>query len=87
MTLETNEYDVIRKVVDRKASYVGVTNAGNECSSVGKLFKVAECLPNFCGESPCYLAAAFSVPGDYFTQFAPRTLAKANGFQRDNTSR
>lgn len=87
MTLETNEYDVIRKVVNRKASYVGVTNAGNECSGVGKLFEVAKRLPNFRGEPLCYLAAAFAVPGDCLTQFAPRTVTKANGFQRDNTSR
>lgn len=62
VTHESNEYNVIREVVNRKASYVAVCNTRNERSGLGKLLEVQKRLPNFSGESVRYLAVPFSVP-------------------------
>lgn len=87
VTRESNEHDVIRKVVDGQAPYVSVCNPRNKRSCFGKLFEVQERLPDFGSESIGYFAAAFAIPSSCLTQFATRAFAEANGSQRDNTSR
>jgi hypothetical protein len=87
VTLETDEYNVIWEVVNRKSADVLVCNTRYEGAGVRKLLKVAESLPHFCRESLGYLAVALSVPRNGFTQFAARALAEPNRLQRDNTSR
>jgi hypothetical protein len=64
---ESNEHDVIREVVDRKAPHVAVCNSGNERPRFGKLLEVQERLLDFGGKPVGYVAASFPVPGGCLT--------------------
>jgi hypothetical protein len=75
VTFESNEYDVIRKVVNRKATDVAVDDARNEGSCFGKLLQVQKRLSDFSGESVRYLTAPFAVPVRGFTQLATCAFA------------
>jgi hypothetical protein len=66
VTHQANEYDVIREIVNRKASHISICNTRNECPRLGELLEVQKCLPDLSGESLRYLAAPFSVPGRSF---------------------
>jgi hypothetical protein len=59
---ESNEYDVVGEIVNRKASHVPICDTRNERTGFGKTLEMAKCLPNFSGESVGYVAAPFSVP-------------------------
>ena len=87
VTLESDEHDVIREIVDRKATDIAVCNTGHERSCLGKLFEVAKRLPNFSREPIGYLATALPVPLSGLAQLAPRSFANSNRLQRDKTSR
>ena len=67
VTFESNEYDVIREVVDRKAADVSVYNARNEGACFGELLEVQQRLSDFSGKSIRYLTASFAVPVSCFT--------------------
>ena len=68
VTFESNEHDVVREVVDRKAADVAIDNARNEGSRLRKLLEVMKRLSDLCGESVRDLAAPFAVPGSCFAQ-------------------
>ena len=87
MTFESDEYDVIREIVDRKATDIAVCNTGNKRSCLGKLFEVAKRLLHFSREPTGHLTTALPVPLSGLTQLAPRSFADSNRPQRDNTSR
>jgi hypothetical protein len=72
---ESNEYDVIWEVVDRKATDVAVYNTRNVGSRLRKLLEVMKRLSDFCGESVRYFTAPFAVPVRGFTQLATRAFA------------
>jgi hypothetical protein len=46
VTCESDEYDVIRKIVDWKSAHVAIRNTRNERPSLGRLLEMPERLPH-----------------------------------------
>ena len=84
---EPDEYNVVRKIVDRKSPHVRVRYTRNERSRLRELLEVLERLANLSDESPGHFTAPGSIPRGGIAQFAACPFAEPNGFQRDNTSR
>jgi hypothetical protein len=87
LTRQSDENEVVRKIVDRKSAHLRILDTRNGCSALGEQLEVPERLLNLSRKSICYFPVPFSIPGDCLAQFAARPFTDTNGFQRDNTSR
>jgi hypothetical protein len=59
---QSDEDDVIRKMVHWQSPNIGIVNAGNECACRGKVFQVSKHLPHFSSKSGRDRFVALAVP-------------------------
>lgn len=83
---QSNEHDVIRKVVNGKLANIRIGKARQECSGQWELLEMLEGALDFGGESFRNLFVALAIPGDRFAQITSGGAPKADTLQRDNTS-
>jgi hypothetical protein len=63
---QSDEHDVIRKIVNGKPANIGIWEARQESSSRRELLEMFECSRNFSGESFRHFFVPFAIPRDCF---------------------
>lgn len=83
---ESDKDNLIREIVDRETSHIGVADARHDSAGPRELLQMMKCLPDFACKSFSDFATAIAIPRRDLAQLATCSWTKTYTRQRDCTS-